>query len=336
MIELLRENPEIYRIDIPLKGNALKNLNCYVLKSGGESVVIDTGFNRPDCMQALEEGLAELGISMDHTNLLITHLHTDHCGLAPGFAAGDSRIFMSKAEHELVRKWRHRRYRREMDVIFRLEGFPEEGLIEAAKRNPMIVYAADTDYDVVPLRDGDKIEIGDMTFTALAMSGHTPEHMCYYLEKEKIMFLGDHILFDITPNITIWPGVKHSLSTYLTNLHRILTYDIETAYPAHRGLMGRSLQQRVEEITEHHSRRLNEILDVLKEYPGSSGYEIASRLTWALHGETWETAPKRQIWFAVGETLAHIEYLMDLDKVFRGNKIVNGRQIHTYFLENHS
>ena len=100
--------------------------------------------------------------------------------------------------------------------------------------------------------------------------------------------------------------------------------------------MGRSLQQRVEEITEHHSRRLNEILDVLKEYPGSSGYEIASRLTWALHGETWETAPKRQIWFAVGETLAHIEYLMDLDKVFRGNKIVNGRQIHTYFLENHS
>ncbi|MBR5047164.1 MAG: MBL fold metallo-hydrolase, partial [Eubacterium sp.] len=174
MVERLHENPEIYRIDIPLKGNALKNLNCYVLKSCGESVVIDTGFNNPDCKEALDAGLAELGISMKHTNLLITHLHTDHCGLAPGFISEDSRIFMSKLEHDLVRKWRHRRYRREMDAVFRLEGFPGDALEEAAKRNPMIVYAADTDYDVVPLRNGDKIQIGDLTFTALAMSGHTP------------------------------------------------------------------------------------------------------------------------------------------------------------------
>lgn len=334
MVELLHENPEIYRIDIPLKGNALKNLNCYVLKSRGESVVIDTGFNNPDCKEALDAGLAELGISMSHTNLLITHLHTDHCGLAPGFRAKDTKIYMSKLEHELVRKWKHRKYRWEMDAIFRAEGFPEDALVEAAKRNPMIVYAADTDYDVVPLRDGDKIEIGDLTFTALAMPGHTPEHMCYYLEKEKIMFLGDHILYDITPNITVWPGVKHSLSTYLVNLHRMLTYDIEIAYPAHRGIQGKTLPQRVEEITEHHSRRLNEILQVLREHPGSSGYEVASRLTWSLHGESWDTAPKRQIWFAMGETMAHLEYLMEMEKIFRGNKLVNGQRIHTYFLEN--
>ena len=334
MVELLHQDPEIYRIDIPLKGNALKNLNCYVLKSEGESVVIDTGFNNVDCKKALDAGLGELGISMDRTNLLITHLHTDHCGLAPGFSCGESRIYMSKTEHDLIRKWRHRRYRREMDALFRLEGFPEEELVEAAKRNPMIVYAADADYDIVPLRDGDKIRIGGLTFTALAMCGHTPEHMCYYLEEEKIMFLGDHILFDITPNITVWPGVKHSLSTYLTNLHRILSYDIRFAYPSHRGISGKTLDQRAREIVDHHSRRLNEILKILKEYPGSSGYEVASRLTWSLHGETWETAPKRQIWFAVGETLAHIEYLIEMEKVFRGNKMVNGQQVHTYFLEN--
>lgn len=333
MVELLQKDPEIYRIDVPLKGNALKNLNCYVLKSAGESVVIDTGFNRLDCKEALEEGLEELGISMDHTNLLITHLHTDHMGLAPGFSGGDSRIYMSKMEHELLRKWKNRQFRREMDVIFRKEGFPEEELIEAAKRNPMLAYAADQEFDAVPLCDGDQIRIGDLVFTALEMPGHTPDHICYYLEEYKIMFLGDHILYDITPNITIWPGVEHSLSTYLTNIHRILTFDIETAYPSHRGLSGKTLEERVNEITEHHSKRLNEILQVLKDAPGSNGYEIASRLTWSLHGETWETAPRRQIWFAVGETMAHIEYLMDIGKIFRGNKIVNGMPIHTYFLE---
>ena len=332
MVELLQKNPEIYRIDIPLKGNALKNLNCYVLKSEGESVVIDTGFNRVDCKEALEEGLGELGISMDHTNLLITHLHTDHMGLAPGFSGVDSKIYMSKIEHDLLKRWKNRQFRKEMDVIFRKEGFPEEELIEAAKRNPMLAYAADKDFDAIPLVDGDQIKIGNLTFTALEMPGHTPDHICFYLEESKIMFLGDHILFDITPNITIWPGVKNSLSTYLTNIHRILTYDIERAYPSHRGLSGKSLEERVEEITEHHSRRLQEILDVLKEYPGSNGYEIASRLTWSLHGETWESAPRRQIWFAVGETMAHIEYLIEMGKIFRGNKIVDGKPIHTYFL----
>ena len=85
MVELLHENPGIYRIDIPLKGNALKNLNCYVLKSRGESVVIDTGFNNPDCKEALDAGLAELGISMSHTNLLIT----DGCHIpCRGFSGG--------------------------------------------------------------------------------------------------------------------------------------------------------------------------------------------------------------------------------------------------------
>ena len=332
MVELLQQNPEIYRIDIPLKGNALKNLNCYVLKSGGESVVIDTGFNNIDCKKALDEGLEELGISMDHTNLLITHLHTDHMGLAPGFTGGDSKIYMSLLEHNLVRRWRNRQYRREMDVIFRQEGFPESELVEAAKRNPMIVYAADQDFDVIPLKDGDRFTIGDLTFTALAMPGHTPEHICYYLEEEQIMFLGDHILYDITPNITIWPGVNRSLSTYLTNIHRILNYDIKVAYPAHRGYCGKTLEERVDEITEHHSRRLQEILDVLKAHPGSNGYEIASQLTWSLHGETWETAPKRQIWFAVGETMAHIEYLIEMGKVFRGQKLMAGTPVHTYFL----
>ena len=144
------------------------------------------------------------------------------------------------------------------------------------------------------------------------------------------MFLGDHVLFDITPNITVWPGVEHSLSTYLTNLHRLLGYEIKTAYPAHRGLSDKMLQQRVEEITKHHSVRLQEILDVVKAHPGCSGYEIASQLTWSLHGETWETAPKRQTWFAVGETMAHIEYLIEMGKIFRGNKIVNGTSVHTY------
>ena len=74
MAELIYSNPEIYRINVPLTGNPLKNLNCYVIKDGGESAVIDTGFRMEECHRALMDGLHEIGVSPEHTKLLITHI----------------------------------------------------------------------------------------------------------------------------------------------------------------------------------------------------------------------------------------------------------------------
>ena len=53
MVEQLYHNPDIYRIYVPLPDNPLKYLNCYILVSDGETLIIDTGFNRPECKQAL-------------------------------------------------------------------------------------------------------------------------------------------------------------------------------------------------------------------------------------------------------------------------------------------
>ena len=71
----LYHNPDIYRIYVPLPDNPLKYLNCYVLVSDGETLIIDTGFNRPECKQALFDGLDELQVDFAHTKLF------DHKGL---------------------------------------------------------------------------------------------------------------------------------------------------------------------------------------------------------------------------------------------------------------
>ena len=67
MVEQLYHNPDIYRIYVPLPDNPLKYLNCYVLVSDGETLIIDTGFNRPECKQALFDGLDELQVDFAHT-----------------------------------------------------------------------------------------------------------------------------------------------------------------------------------------------------------------------------------------------------------------------------
>ena len=92
--------PNIYRLRIPLPKNPLKELNCYVIAGKERSLIIDTGFNRPECEEALLGGIAELGIALDRTDVLLTHRHSDHTGLARLLEERGARVFAGRAEQE--------------------------------------------------------------------------------------------------------------------------------------------------------------------------------------------------------------------------------------------
>ena len=65
MYEKVYSNPDVYKIFVPLPDNPLQNLNCFVVKCGKENLIIDTGFNRPECEQAIMEGLKELDVDIN-------------------------------------------------------------------------------------------------------------------------------------------------------------------------------------------------------------------------------------------------------------------------------
>ena len=73
---------DLWRLDIPLVGNPLKNLNSYLI-TGQRSLLIDTGFRQEPCREAMERQLAEVGVDRDRMDIFLTHLHSDHTGLAP-------------------------------------------------------------------------------------------------------------------------------------------------------------------------------------------------------------------------------------------------------------
>lgn len=51
----------LYRIPIALPGNPLKELNAYYISGGsGRSLLIDTGFNNPQCLSAITAAFDEL------------------------------------------------------------------------------------------------------------------------------------------------------------------------------------------------------------------------------------------------------------------------------------
>ena len=313
MIEKVVDCPEIWKIYVDLPRNPLKNLNSYVIKTKEANMIIDTGFNRQECHDALWSGIRELQLDMDKTVLFLTHLHSDHTGLVEDFVNCGCPIYMGETDYKMNRQFLTDEFRDSIHNYYVSEGMPEEVMARQTTHNQGAKYMATVDFEATQVNDGDIIKLGSLEIQCVATPGHTPGHMMLYIPEAEILFTGDHVLFDITPNITVWNEAIHSLGDYMDSLRKTKELPVKIALPAHRG-KHISLNERIDEILEHHEERLNEVIEALKNFPDSDAYVIASKVTWSMKGLDWDSAPDGQKWFAMGETIAHLDYLMTQGK----------------------
>jgi len=316
MIDEVR--PGIFRMEIPLPANPLKAINSYVIKGEDRFLMIDTGMNRPECLEAMDASLKELRVDLEKTDFFITHLHADHLGLISELARPSSKVYFNFPDAEVVREDGHWEKMAEAAL---LNGFPEKDLQEAIKRHPGRRYHATGPLDLTLLKEGDPVPIGPYRFSCVETPGHTPGHLCLYEKQTRIFFSGDHILDDITPNISVWSERQDPLSQYLKSLDKIVPYEIDWVLPGHRTPF-QNHRRRIAELKEHHEIRTEEVASILRR--GSrTAYQVASEMTWDIDCETWEDFPLPQKWFAGGEAMAHLKFLQGLGRVIREQK--NGR-----------
>ena len=86
--------PGLWRLNIPLEGNPLKNLNSFLI-TGERNLLIDTGFNQPACKRAMDDQLREIGADLNRTDIFLTHLHSDHTGLSTYLHRPGCAVFLS-------------------------------------------------------------------------------------------------------------------------------------------------------------------------------------------------------------------------------------------------
>jgi glyoxylase-like metal-dependent hydrolase (beta-lactamase superfamily II) len=81
------------------------------------------------------------------------------------------------------------------------------------------------------LADGDIVEAGDSTLTAIHTPGHAPDHLCFWHEPTRTLFCGDLAVRGTT--VVIPPSAGGDLTEYLASIERVLTLAPARLLPAH-------------------------------------------------------------------------------------------------------
>jgi len=303
----------LFKAEIPLPKNPLKATNSYIIKDERRNLIIDTGMNREECRSAMGKVLGELDIDLSKTDIFVTHLHADHVGLADYLSREGTLVYFNRPDARVLN------YEGLWTMVASISGkhgFPRELVEKAINSHPGQRYSPGESLDFTMVNDGDTLEYGGYTLKCVVTPGHTEGHTCLYEPGRKYLFSGDHILGDITPNISTWLDEGNSLGDYFKSLDRVAEMPVELVLPGHRSLV-RDCFRRIEELKKHHRSRLEEVLNILRDSGPSNAFIVASQMTWDFLAEGWDDFPLMQQWFATGEALAHIRFLEVEGKVKR-------------------
>ena len=298
--------PDLYRITLPMPFR-LRHVHVYALLYDGGVALFDTGMNIPETYRVLDEALATLGkTTKDIDRIFLTHFHADHCGTAGRLQeisgasvylsqSDEMRLQYNNRHEELVERARH---------FFLPQGLPQKAMDNLVKL--MAVFRKAT----VPFRvdrhlePGDTFTLGGRTIEVIAAPGHTAGQMCFYLPGEGILLAGDHILPDITPNLSpdIFRLEYRPLRSFLDSLGAIRGLPVRMVWPAH-GDPYPDLPKRVDEIREHHAERTQLVVEALRGKE-KTAFEVSADIFGA-------DLPEFDQFLALNETYVHIVELLD-------------------------
>jgi glyoxylase-like metal-dependent hydrolase (beta-lactamase superfamily II) len=184
-------------------------VNVFVLEDGESGLtVIDAGL--PGNTGRVVELIHALGHSpQDVRHILITHSDTDHVGgLKALVDATGATVY---ASDESAGYLQHRASPPHLPMPPRLI---------AAVTNWFVRRAVTVDHCV---SDGETLPIAG-GIQVIATPGHTPDHMCYYWERERVLFAGD--LLNNRSSLTLTPDrITWKMATAHASARRVLQLD---------------------------------------------------------------------------------------------------------------
>jgi len=288
------------RLPIPFEDHLV---NVFLFADGDDVDLLDCGMNSDESVQAIHAAVSQVGAKRIR-RLVVTHIHPDHYGAA-GVIAGDggADLYLHRLEIPLVnpRYVELEHLVKEVHKYLLVNGVPAdeaEVLSNSQRALSEVVKPADA---AAQLDGAETLDMGQRQLRVEWTPGHSPGHICLYDVSEKLLFAGDHMLPDLSPNIGLHPqSTPDPLHEYLDGLKRLAAYEPNKIMPAH-GRPFSDAAGRVSTLATHHRRRLDQILEIV------SGGEMSA---WEVALELWgarENLYEKRL--ALQEGLAHLQAL---------------------------
>lgn len=290
------------------------DVNCYFF-GGEELTVVDPGPATDGAYDQLVDALAQHDYHIEDINrVIITHPHMDHFG-------GTQRIVNQSDAHVLAHEnaveWManpidHFRSEQAYFRPFLLSmGVPAETVDTVLELPEAYVMYQDPVTITHGVSDGETIG-NAVELECLSTPGHAPGSMCYWFKSENLMFTGDHVLPEITPNpmLTLTPNTSdertRSLPTYLESLRKLLEFKDMIGYGGH-GRPIPVLQDRARQTISHHLDRKERIADYVAANGPTTAYTIMREL--------FPDLPATEMFSGMSEVVGHLDLLEDDNRV---------------------
>ncbi|GAB7011213.1 MBL fold metallo-hydrolase [Halorubrum trueperi] len=303
------EDIELLPVPTPF---AIGDVNCYVIHNDGLTLV-DPGPATEEAYDTVKRGLERLNADIeDVQQILITHPHPDHFGAVSRLkqeSGAKTAIHMGAVD--IVENFLSH-YHREQDFFLPFlvrRGVPDEIAESITKLPESFVHLAPSTQIDESLSPGAEIHAGGIDLQCIDCPGHSQGSLSFYAADESIVFTGDHILANTTPNPVLQAPDNgdrpHSLELYLDSLEALLSLDAEIGYGGHGPIID-DLPKRIHETINHHQERKERFFSMVKSNP-KSAYELTK--------EAFPDLPATELFMGLSEVIGHIDLLISESRV---------------------
>ena len=303
--------PGILWLRMPLPF-VLNHVNLWMIRDGNGWAVIDTGVTWEKARELWNEWLENYPL----TRQIITHYHPDHVGLS-GWLERKTQapLWMTQGEYLCALTLANNVGNYSIDAMVEL--FRQHGLDN--RRLDALVQRGNgyrKDFPVIPatyrrIFDGDLLRIGGHEWQVIVGYGHAPEHASFYCKDLKVLISGDMLLPSISTNIPVKAANPYGnpLKDFLSSLRRYLDLPDDTLVLPSHGRPFKGIHSRVDQLEKHHEKRCEILLDAC--LTPKTACEILPVLF------ERDIVDTHQCMFAMGESIAHMNYLENQGKLTR-------------------
>jgi glyoxylase-like metal-dependent hydrolase (beta-lactamase superfamily II) len=298
---------EWLRMPLPF---ALDHVNLWLIEDGDSWTTVDTGVALEPVKAAWKSVMAERLLG----RLLVTHFHPDHLGLAAWLQEQTGApLWITQGEYLTAHMVKHQVGAYGVPAMcdfFRTHGLDEtrvQALADRGNAYGNVVPAIPPTFH--PLWEGEDIDIGGRSWRIIIGHGHAPEHASLYCDELHVLISGDMLLPRISTNISVFAGVPDAdpLAWFLASLDRLRELPEDTLVLPSHGLPFRGLHFRVDQLHAHHADRCKDLL------VACATPKTAADLIPVLFPR--EITDPHQTMFAMGEAIAHLNYLQQAHRL---------------------